>query len=259
MGQGYIFTGICDSVHSRGGSASVHAGIPLLPRRLPCQGDTPLVRRPPGKETPWQGDPLARRPPGKETSPGKETPLAKRPPGKETPLARNPPCALHAGRYGLQAGGMHPTGMQSCYWNKDTFNAFLNYYWQQNQSNWFPHVIGPKNIQCKYLNQSPAENLPRKKKVIWQFQLNKTCRYDSCGLQNCVNCCFYCITWHCIKKLHKWKICSFHKSQILCFNNNNIGIVSDLTLEPTIVFSVQCFPPQQSNQEKRLQSNLYCE
>ena len=26
----------------------------------------------------------------------------------------NPPCAVHAGRYGQQAGGMHPTGMQSC-------------------------------------------------------------------------------------------------------------------------------------------------
>ena len=25
-----------------------------------------------------------------------------------------PPHAVHAGRYGQQAGGMHPTGMQSC-------------------------------------------------------------------------------------------------------------------------------------------------
>ena len=29
------------------------------------------------------------------------------PPSKETP-----PCAVHAGRYSQQAGGMHPTGMQ---------------------------------------------------------------------------------------------------------------------------------------------------
>ena len=34
------------------------------------------------------------------------------PPGKADPLARRPPCAVHAGRYGQQAGGMHPTGMQ---------------------------------------------------------------------------------------------------------------------------------------------------
>ena len=25
------------------------------------------------------------------------------------------PCAVHAGRYGQQAGGLHPTGMQSCF------------------------------------------------------------------------------------------------------------------------------------------------
>ena len=27
----------------------------------------------------------------------------------------HPPGAVHAGRYGQQAGGMHPTGMQSCF------------------------------------------------------------------------------------------------------------------------------------------------
>ena len=27
------------------------------------------------------------------------------------------PPAVHAGRYSQQAGGMHPTGMQSCFWN----------------------------------------------------------------------------------------------------------------------------------------------
>ena len=32
------------------------------------------------------------------------------PPGPGTP----PPGAEHAGRYGQRAGGMHPTGMQSC-------------------------------------------------------------------------------------------------------------------------------------------------
>ena len=40
--------------------------------------------------------------------PGKADPYGKAdPPGKETP-----PCAVHAGRYGQQASGMHPTGMQ---------------------------------------------------------------------------------------------------------------------------------------------------
>ena len=69
LGQGYIFTGMCDSVH-RGGSASVHAGIPPTPR-------------------------------------SRHLPQSKHPP-KQTPLP-------HAGRYRQCTGGMHPTGMQSCY------------------------------------------------------------------------------------------------------------------------------------------------
>ena len=61
LGQGYIFTGVCDSVH-RGGT--------------------------------WAGTP----------------PLDQvHPPGPGTP-----PGAVHAGRYGQQAGGTHPTGMHSC-------------------------------------------------------------------------------------------------------------------------------------------------
>ena len=54
----------------------------------------------------WDTTPLARRPPGKA-----DTPWQSRPPwqGRPSPLARqNPPCAVHAGRYGQQAGGMHP-------------------------------------------------------------------------------------------------------------------------------------------------------
>ena len=44
------------------------------------------------------------------------------PPGAGTPPSpwnRHPPCAVHAGRYGQQAGGMHPTGMQSCSYDVD--------------------------------------------------------------------------------------------------------------------------------------------
>ena len=80
LGQGYVFTRVCDSVH-RGVCLSA------------CWDTHPPARRPP---------------PGKaELPPGKENPLARRP-----PLARQtPPCAVHAGRYGQQVGGMHPTGM----------------------------------------------------------------------------------------------------------------------------------------------------
>ena len=39
---------------------------------------------------------------------GWQTPLLGRPP------MQTPPCTVHAGRYGQQAGGMHATGMHTC-------------------------------------------------------------------------------------------------------------------------------------------------
>ena len=37
-----------------------------------------------------------------------------RPEADTPPLAAYPPGAVHAGRYGQQAGGKHPTGMHTC-------------------------------------------------------------------------------------------------------------------------------------------------
>ena len=31
------------------------------------------------------------------------------------PREQTPPCTVHAGRYGQQAGSMHPTGMHTCF------------------------------------------------------------------------------------------------------------------------------------------------
>ena len=44
--------------------------------------------------------------------------------GPDTPSEQTPrdPCPVHAERYSHQAGGMHPTGMQSC------FYLFCNYF-----------------------------------------------------------------------------------------------------------------------------------
>ena len=75
LGQGYVFTRVCDSVHRAGGPASMYAGI----------ADIPCLQ--------------SRHSPGAD------------PPQEQTP---SPPCAVHAGRCGQQAGGKHPTGMHTC-------------------------------------------------------------------------------------------------------------------------------------------------
>ena len=42
-------------------------------------------------------------------------PKEQTPPREQTPRADTPsPSAVYAGRYGQQAGGTHPTGMQTC-------------------------------------------------------------------------------------------------------------------------------------------------
>ena len=50
-------------------------------------------------------------PPWEQTPPAgsRHTPIIRHPPGSRHPL-----CAVHAGRYGQQAGGTHPTGMHTC-------------------------------------------------------------------------------------------------------------------------------------------------
>ena len=80
LGQGNVFTGICDSVH--GGCVPQCMLGYHLPPHTPPQEQTP----------PWEQTPPA--------------------PGADPPS--RPPSAKHAGRYGQRAGGTHPTGMQSC-------------------------------------------------------------------------------------------------------------------------------------------------
>ena len=138
-GQGNIFTPVCHSFCSQGGSASVHAGIPpprpgrppqtrLTPPRdqadPPGTRQTPLDqadppgpgRHPPGtrQTPPGPGRPHRDQadPPNQADSPGPGRPSRTRqiphpdqadtPPGKQTPA------------YGLRAAGTHPTGMHSC-------------------------------------------------------------------------------------------------------------------------------------------------
>ena len=89
---------------------------------------------PPGPGTPPRTRyPQPGTPPGPGTSPQDQVhppgtrytppPDQVHPPGPGTPSwtryipwdqVQHPPGAVHAGRYGQQAGGMHPTGMHSC-------------------------------------------------------------------------------------------------------------------------------------------------
>ena len=81
LGQVNIFSSVCQEFRPKGDgeSAPLHAGIHHPPR----------TRHPPGP------DPPGPDPPGPD------------PPGPDTP------GAVHAGRYGQQAGGTHPTGMHT--------------------------------------------------------------------------------------------------------------------------------------------------
>ena len=110
-----MFLQACVILFTVGVSASVHAGIPHPPSRTSACRDTAPSRNqihPPGRGTP----PGTRYIPlGPGTSPREQVhPLGPgTPPGADPPGA-DPPGIEHAGRHGQRAGGMHPTGMQSC-------------------------------------------------------------------------------------------------------------------------------------------------
>ena len=71
--KGNVFTPVCQSFCSQGGSAPVHAGIPChppSPDRHPPQADSPM------QTLPWADTPWEDIPPG-QTYPG-QTPLSRR-------------------------------------------------------------------------------------------------------------------------------------------------------------------------------------
>ena len=118
LGQGNIFSSMCQEFCSPGGGGVVPPG------QVHPQAGTPLDRSSPQTGTPpSQVHPLARYTPLAGTSPQAGNPPGQVHPPAGTPPARypsgqvHPPLAVHAGRYVQQAGGTHPTGMHSC-WNK---------------------------------------------------------------------------------------------------------------------------------------------
>ena len=108
-GQGNIFTRVCHSFCSQGGSASVHAGILPPPTRQ-------TTTTPPTRQTtpPDQADPRSRHPPDQADTPRtRQTP----PQTRQTPPSKTrqtPPQTRQTSAYGQRAAGTHPTGMHSC-------------------------------------------------------------------------------------------------------------------------------------------------
>ena len=83
----------------------VHGGGGVLPHCM-------LGYTPPRADTLWEQSPLgpeADTPPQQTPSMGADTPGSR----NHLPQSRHPPCSVNAGRYGQQAGGMHPTGIHT--------------------------------------------------------------------------------------------------------------------------------------------------
>ena len=123
MGQGNVFTGVCDSVHSGGRvSASVHAGMPppqsrhppeqTLPmEQTPPQSRHPPEQTPPGSRHPREQTPPEQTPPWEQTPPlGADTPGCT-PPGTKYTLGLSTPPGKQTLAYGQRAAGTHPTGI----------------------------------------------------------------------------------------------------------------------------------------------------
>ena len=99
--EGYVFTPVCQSFCSEG-------GLPRWDTPPPSREQTPprTRGRHPPEQTPWEQTPP---PPDQRQTHHLDQ--------RQTPpyTGADPPHAVHAGRYGQQSGGTHPTGMHTCY------------------------------------------------------------------------------------------------------------------------------------------------
>ena len=165
LGQGNIFTPVCDSVNRGGTWSGSEGGVPgLVPGGVPglVTGGYLVWSRgyladPPPQQTPPLGPdpPRPDTPPGADLPPRADTPrsrhlprgrhpLRSRHPSRaDTPRSRHPP-EQQTSEYGLRAAGTHPTGMHSCsviLFQLKEFNLITKVYvlflFNQRQSNLF--------------------------------------------------------------------------------------------------------------------------
>ena len=89
LGQGNIFTSVCQEFCTQGGPASMHAE--MQPPGPDPPGSRPPWSRPPREQTP--------PPPGADNPPGADTPQNRHPPGPETPPGADTSIRSTSGRY----------------------------------------------------------------------------------------------------------------------------------------------------------------
>ena len=198
LGQGYVFTGVCDSVH-RGVSASVHAGIhtppagsshplgadtPFPPKQTtPCGAD-PLRSRPPGSRPPWSRHPPCQKKipplPGEDTRLGADTPQSRHPPGADTPLG---------GRH--LPGSRHPPPHRVC-WEIQSMRGRYASYWNAIVCSIHVSVVKTINVACFNWN-TPSEDIFSQR---FSFNMIPRCngRHSSDRL------------------IHEWVVCNFNYS-----------------------------------------------
>ena len=154
LGQGNIFTPVCDSVNrgvctwsgpgglylvwSWGGTwqtppgTSPHPLGPDTPRVRPPQTryplgpdppgpDTPWTRHPPGSDTPWIRHPPGTRHPRDQTPPSTRHPLDQTPPRTRHPRTRHPPGTRHPSR-AADSEIRSTSGRYASYWNTFLLN-----------------------------------------------------------------------------------------------------------------------------------------
>ena len=127
---------------TRGGSVSVHAGMP------PPQEQTPPEQTPPGTRPPRSRSPLGPHPPG---------PDPPHPPGTRNPPTReHNPSGKQTPAYGQWAAGTHPTGMHSC--SVNICICVIRQEWIQNSSSRMDSellilciCVASPLVQCKTL------------------------------------------------------------------------------------------------------------
>ena len=116
LGQGNVFTGVCDSVN-RGGLPQCMPPRSSHPPPPPVHA--PWSRHPPcmpprSRHLPGSRHPPEQRPSGADTPPAADTPPGADPPGSRHPPEADTPPGKQTPAYGQRPAGTHPTGMHSC-------------------------------------------------------------------------------------------------------------------------------------------------